>query len=63
MSNEMRPPSADGIGPGGTHGGDSNDSTEPYEAPRITRLGTVAELTLGHPEAHKTDGTFPGSVF
>jgi hypothetical protein len=34
-----------------------------HEPPRIRRLGTVAELTLGHPILNETDGTFPGSVF
>jgi hypothetical protein len=38
-------------------------TARPHEPPRITRLGTVAELTLGHLGAHETDGTFPGSLF
>ncbi|HWF50824.1 MAG TPA: lasso RiPP family leader peptide-containing protein [Solirubrobacteraceae bacterium] len=45
-------------------GADEQGSTpRPHEPPRITRLGTVAELTLGHPVTHETDGTFPGSLF
>lgn len=33
-----------------------------HEPPAITRLGTVAELTLGSTHT-TTDGTFPGSQF
>jgi hypothetical protein len=50
-------------GPGARPQGHGQDKAEPHEPPRIVRLGTVAELTLGHPLAHETDGTFPGSLF
>ena len=63
MSYENRPLAVEGIDTGGTYGGDGHDSRESHEPPRITRLGTVAELTLGHPEAGRTDGSFPGSLF
>jgi hypothetical protein len=35
----------------------------PHEPPRITRLGTIQELTLGSATSSHTDGTFPGSIF
>jgi hypothetical protein len=38
-------------------------SLRPYEAPRVTRLGTVAEMTLGSSHHHHTDGLFTGSEF
>jgi hypothetical protein len=38
-------------------------SHECYEPPRVTRLGTIAELTLGQSRSQRTDGVFPGSQF
>lgn len=34
-----------------------------YRPPKLTVLGTVAELTQGNNTAAHTDGTFPGSLF
>jgi hypothetical protein len=58
-----RSPSANGSGLGDSHGGNRHDVPEPYEAPRITRLGTLSELTLGYPTENGTDGSFSGSLF
>jgi hypothetical protein len=35
---------------------------EEYEPPRLTVLGTLAEITLGHPGT-QSDGLNPGSTF
>jgi hypothetical protein len=55
--------SPDTIDLGTRTGANRPAADEPHEPPRITRLGTVAELTLGHPIANETDGSFPGSIF
>jgi hypothetical protein len=34
----------------------------PYEPPRVSVLGTLAEITLGH-AGPKSDGINPGSLF
>jgi hypothetical protein len=34
----------------------------PYAPPRMTVLGSLAEITLGHVST-KSDGTNPGSLF
>ena len=34
-----------------------------YEPPRLTVLGTLADLTRGSDSAANTDGIFPGSMF
>jgi hypothetical protein len=44
-------------------GADQEGAAPEHEPPRITRLGTVVELTLGHPVLNESDGTFPGSLF
>ena len=36
---------------------------EPYEPPRIVRLGTLQELTRGNDTQEHSDSTFPGSNF
>jgi hypothetical protein len=36
---------------------------EVYEPPRITTLGSLADLTRGRSSNARTDGTFPGSIF
>lgn len=40
------------------------DDTAPaaYEAPTITTVGTLTELTLGSVDGGGSDGTFTGSV-
>ncbi len=38
-------------------------SPEDYEPPRLTPLGTIAEMTLGSSHHHHTDGLFTGSQF
>jgi len=42
---------------------DHAEPTEPrdYEPPRLERLGTLQQLTLGH-EGHASDGIFTGSI-
>jgi hypothetical protein len=55
--------SAETTDPGARPGDHDQTAAGTHEPPRITRLGTVAELTLGHPIANETDGTFPGSIF
>jgi hypothetical protein len=56
--------------PGGAHAADDQASrlgqpapTATHVPPRITRLGTIAELTLGSEEESNSDATFPGSLF
>lgn len=39
------------------------EASEPYEAPRIVRLGKLSELTHGSDSNKHSDGTFPGSTF
>lgn len=36
---------------------------EQYEPPRLTRLGTLSELTQGDDTQRHSDATFPGSNF
>ena len=38
---------------------DKEESTAPYEAPRLTKLGSAAELTLGPNGGPNADGLFP----
>jgi len=63
MAYEGHRPSADAADRDGSYEGDCEASPGAHEPPRITRLGTVAELTLGFPNENGSDGTFPGSQF
>jgi hypothetical protein len=55
--------STGGIDSGALPAGARRSAAEAHEPPRITRLGTVAELTLGSQTENHSDGTFPGSIF
>lgn len=66
MKPEEHCPAQDAVGGGGSgaaHRRNPQNAYKSHEPPRISRLGTVAELTLGYPNENGSDATYPGSLF